>query len=497
VRGEAVETTVFAPAAIGPDAATAPLPLSASLRHGATTLSAKGTLGPLGKLDGIDVAVSAQGDALEDIAKLARLPLPDSPPYQVTARLRGGLERWDISDLRMKFGESTFAGTASLAAGAPPRLDASLVSESLNVGDLRTLFGAPPEPAQRASPRQQREAEALAAKDKAVPEKPFDTESWKRLDAHLRFEARRVLKSPVVPVDALAFEATLDKGVLRVDPLRLAIAGGEVSGSARLDSRESPLAAEAGLALNGLRLDRLFPATGDMAASKGALHGRAAIKARGNSATALLASADGRLSLTLAGGQVSNLVLEAAGLDAAEALRLFASGDKPIRVRCMVADFDIGKGSASSRALVFDTEDTLLVGEGSIDLGRERVDLTTYPQPKDASPLVFRAPLHVRGPFRDLSVRPDIPTLAGRGGAALLLGLVNPLLALAPLIETGPGRDSDCAGLLQQARGWNPDEETSSAKAARAVAGDASASGGSSARAPDSKRAKAATAPAR
>jgi AsmA protein len=32
---------------------------------------------------------------------------------------------------------------------------------------------------------------------------------------------------------------------------------------------------------------------------------------------------------------------------------------------------------------------------------------------------------------------------------------VNPLLALAPLIETGPGKDSDCARLLQRAQTWS------------------------------------------
>ena len=34
--------------------------------------------------------------------------------------------------------------------------------------------------------------------------------------------------------------------------------------------------------------------------------------------------------------------------------------------------------------------------------------------------------------------------LALRGVAALALGLINPLAALIPLIETGPGVDTDC-----------------------------------------------------
>jgi hypothetical protein len=53
-------------------------------------------------------------------------------------------------------------------------------------------------------------------------------------------------------------------------------------------------------------------------------------------------------------------------------------------------------------------------------------------------------------------VRPDASALAARGIGAAVLALVNPLLALAPFIETGPGRDSDCAGLLEAANDGSP-----------------------------------------
>jgi len=42
--------------------------------------------------------------------------------------------------------------------------------------------------------------------------------------------------------------------------------------------------------------------------------------------------------------------------------------------------------------------------------------------------------------------------LLARGAAAVALGALNPLLAFVPFIETGPGKDSDCAQLLRQVR---------------------------------------------
>jgi hypothetical protein len=63
--------------------------------------------------------------------------------------------------------------------------------------------------------------------------------------------------------------------------------------------------------------------------------------------------------------------------------------------------------------------------------------------------LSARSPLNVTGTFKDPSFTPDVKALAARGGAAVLLGtLLTPLAALIPLIEWGPGKDSDCSGLI-------------------------------------------------
>jgi len=39
-----------------------------------------------------------------------------------------------------------------------------------------------------------------------------------------------------------------------------------------------------------------------------------------------------------------------------------------------------------------------------------------------------------------------------RALGAIALGVVNPLLALVPLVDPGPGQDSDCRQLVRDAR---------------------------------------------
>ena len=63
--------------------------------------------------------------------------------------------------------------------------------------------------------------------------------------------------------------------------------------------------------------------------------------------------------------------------------------------------------------------------------------------------LSVRSPIRIHGAFSDPSISLDKGRLATRAGAAVILGLINPFAALIPLIETGPGKDANCAELLQ------------------------------------------------
>ncbi|OYY94702.1 MAG: membrane assembly protein AsmA, partial [Polaromonas sp. 28-63-22] len=116
------------------------------------------------------------------------------------------------------------------------------------------------------------------------------------------------------------------------------------------------------------------------------------------------------------------------------------------------AAFDVKQGVMTSRALVLDTSDTVITGRGQISFADETLDLILDPAPKDFSILSFRSPLRIAGTFAAPKAGPDKTALAGRAGIALALAAINPLLALAATVETGPGKDADCAGVFAQAQ---------------------------------------------
>jgi len=275
------------------------------------------------------------------------------------------------------------------------------------------------------------------------------------MDVDLSLIGRRVMHPPALPIQALEATLQIRDGVLRIAPLRLRVAGGEILATIELDGRNPPLRGVAEMDFRRLALRELFPTVQAMHGARGVAHGRARLVGTGSSVAELLGSASGRITLAVDHGTISQRVLELIGLDVAESALLLVTGDREIALHCAVADLGVRGGIATSNVLVVDTEDTLVVGAGVLDLAGERLDLTVYPQPKDMSPLAARTALHVRGPLRDPSIVPDAKGLATRGVTAALLALVNPLLALVPFIETGPGKESDCAGLLARAKDWS------------------------------------------
>lgn len=263
--------------------------------------------------------------------------------------------------------------------------------------------------------------------------------------------AARITHARQLPLDSLSTHVRMQQGVLRLDPLKVGVAGGTLGGKVTVDGNSDPAPAEIRLEARALELNKLFPGVKLTQGSFGKIHGDIDLKGRGNSVAQILGGSSGSVALLRGRGHISNLLMEIAGLDGGEIIKFLVSGDQEVALRCAAAAFDVKKGLMTARALVLDTSDTVIYGDGQINLGDEAMNLTLRPYPKDMSILSLRSPLRVGGTFARPSAGPDQGALAGRAGVALALAAVNPLLALAATVETGPGQDANCGPALREA----------------------------------------------
>lgn len=457
--------------------ANKPYGLDVDASIGSTRVRAAGQVTGLLAPKAADLRIEVQGRTLAEWYRIAHVGLPETPAYQTAGRVRLDRGVWWYQDFTSRVGRSDLSGQIRFEPrDARPFVGGRLHSKLLDLNDLGPVVGKTTKPV-TAGPAAARASEAASAPPEAtasrpaqrptsgastarvkggrvLPQRGFSAEKWDTLDADLQFDAQAIRNLGSMPFDNLKTRVVMDDRKLTLDPLRLGFAGGSVAGSLQIDGRVEPMAARLSARFNRLQLEQLLPRVRNTRAAFGQLNGRAALAGRGNSYAQMLGTSQGEMQLAMGRGRISNLLIELVDLDLAEALKFLVAGDRNIPVRCALADVGFERGVMSSRAIVFDTADTVVDARGSADLAKETLDVKVTPLPKDRSPLTLRVPFNVQGSFADPSVKPEMGKLLARGGGALLLGaLVNPLAALIPLIETGPGQDSDCSALMARARG--------------------------------------------
>ena len=439
-----------------------PFPLQINAVAGNTSLRATGTLASLTSADGANATFELRGANLADLYRLVGVVLPETPRYALNGQVSRQGQVWNVKSIRGRLGQSDLAGDLAFdPSQAVPLLTGQLQSRVLDFDDLAPLVGLPEQPRSvAAGPAVPvvagAEVKPVSAKTngppgRVLPTATLDVQRLRAMDADVRYSAARISNVRALPLERADIHIQLKGGALNLDPLTLGVAGGQLSGRLRIDGTSEPAAVAVNLDARGLQLNRLFPAVESTRSSLGRVTGNVDLKGRGNSAARMLATASGDVALLMGEGQISNLLLEVAGLDGGEIIKFLLRGDRNVQLRCAAAAFDVKQGVMTSRAIVLDTVDTVILGTGTVGLADESLNLVLRPSPKDGSILSLRSPLKITGSFGAPRAGPDKAALAGRAGIALALGALNPLLALAATIETGPGVDANCPQVLAQA----------------------------------------------
>jgi uncharacterized protein involved in outer membrane biogenesis len=413
-----------------------PFPLKAEIKIGDTAAKLEGTVTGLVGFKGIDLNFEQlSGKSMEELYWIIGLAFPDTSPYRLSGRLVRTDGTWRVEKVAGKVGESDLAGTLQVDTGGKrPFMHGEFTSKLLNFADLGPLVGT----------KEPRESGVL-------PDAPFHAERWNSVDADVRLRAGTIKRPKQLPLEKFATRIQMRDKVLSLSPLEFGIAGGRLAGTIRLDGNKEPIRGDVNMRVQNLQLAKLFPTVKQAQGSIGDLDGLIELSGSGDTVGKLLGTANGKIGVYMDEGKISQFLMELVALDLWDAARIKLKGDKEIDIRCAIADFAVKNGVMQANALVFDTTVVNIGGGGSINLKNEEMDLTLKPEPKDRSIASLKSPLYIRGTFSQPEVGPDMGRLAAKGAGAILLGIVNPLLAILPLMEQGKGKDSPCAQLIAHA----------------------------------------------
>lgn len=348
-----------------------PFAMRGHIDSGASRLTLEGTATDVAGLSRFDVNAHLKAARLTELRALVPMLHWPALALDVAARAEKHGGHWQASQIAATLGRTDVAGEASFEerGDATKRavFTAKLTSAVAHGQDLRAMSSG-----------------------QAGGDRHFEgLRSW---DGDVQLQVGRIEDPSARWLQSLALTATLRDGQLRVEPFELGIAGGRITGSLNVATADSRADLQMEASAAGVRIARFN------AAASGELHGQASLRARGDSAESLLKALSGNLRLALHGARIPRALDAKLALDGGAMLGAFLAGADTVPVPCAAAEFDFDKGRGRTRLLAFETERTLVTGEGVVSLPDRSIDLLLSPHRKTTSLLALDRSIRLTGP---------------------------------------------------------------------------------------------------
>lgn len=410
-----------------------PIPVELNVSLGRARLDFKGNAADALGMQQLSGQFAVSGSSLAAAGQALGVTLPNTPAFRTEGNLVRDADNWQVNIDNATIGSSRLNGRFVYKGGkTQPLLTGELKGPSLVLADLGPTVGAPAE----------KQVAAATSKGRVLPDKPFDLPSLRAMDADVKIDIDNLdLGSEILkPLRPLRAHLAVTEGVLTISDIQAKTAKGELAGSVQLDGREDIAIWNVDLNWANVQLEQWLniPRPGNEPPYvTGTMNGAAKLSGQGRSTAEILGSLAGNVRTQVRNGTMSHLIVEAAGLDAAEALGVWFRGDDVLQMTCAFADLDANNGVLQPKVFVIDTQDSAMWVNGSISMKTEALNLRVVVTPKDFSPVSLRTPLLITGTMGSPDVSLEKGPIAGKVAGAVLLSLLNPFAALIPFLDTG------------------------------------------------------------
>ncbi len=429
-----------------------PVALDFSMTTPSSRVSVKGISPERTRPRDLRFSVDAEGLIVREVAYAAGLALDPDGPW----RVRGALETTEtsiaVTELDVAIGGSDLTGNLSIENGGEGRrVSGRIKSANLALGDFIRVDDEDPgqEPASAPTPP------AEPASGPVFSTAPFDAEALRRLDVDVGVELKAFSGRSLAASD-LVIVLSGRSGLFALDQFSATLDGHPVTATLSVDARSDEIIVAASLAggpFDASRLATELTGSADLARRVSLpVEVDIQLQGTGNSPHGIASTAMGAISVTGGKGFIRQKGFKFLDQGLLRQLTPWAKeASNRTNINCFVTQFDVEAGVANTRAMLLDAEFLSVAGRGTIDLGKELLDLTLTPRPKEVRLLDLAVPVSVTGPLNAPSA---LPTAGGTAKKVVTtLGIfVNPLVLLVPVIEGVTAEKNPCLAALERAK---------------------------------------------
>ena len=342
-------------------------------------------------------SVSITGEQLASLNNLLRADLPPLKNYRVAGNVALEPGRLQLIDAEVALNRQT----------NPPSATIALSAETIQLDDFDTgNWSAESEESGQEQPEESAEPE-VPTDDSSGQAEIMSQETLQRLNALLTVEVGKVL-SGTDNLGSGNLKLTLQNGRLSLDPLKLAVPGGDFLMQGSL--RPAKSASDASLRVFmqnfdfGALVRRLNPDT-DLG---GSMNLDIDITTQASSTRHLLARANGYVDLS---GNPENLASGVVDLWAvnllAAVVKSSVEDEVESQVNCLHSRWSMKEGVMRTEAVAVDTSNIRICVEGEIDFKERQFDLKAKPTAKRPEAFSLATPVAVKGSFQEFGVGLD------------------------------------------------------------------------------------------
>jgi uncharacterized protein involved in outer membrane biogenesis len=406
-------------------------PVDLTARAGGAQWKTEGTIRDVRNMKGFALKADAEvPSTVQAAAFFGEVLSAELGPLQMSFALSDGADgSYRFADLKIasKAGDAGGMLTLNLGEGRP-KLSGSLSSRILRLTPFLSGDKANPVKSQPGT-----------EKSRVFPNDPLRLEIFRYIDLHLKYSAEQV-QLPRLPLANLNLEANLKDGRLDLRPIRAKAAGGDAEGEVEVKPQGRVAFVKAGFKITQLDLSQV---SAELKA-EGKVDAELDLLSKGSSVAGFMASLNGGTVAIMGRGRVDNKSIQLLGGDLAGGIfQLFNPSSKAANhtdINCAVSGLDIKDGIARVTALVVDTPDMTVVGEGEVNLEDETLNLGLKPHEKGGAGVSlslaelaksFRLGGTLANPSLKIDAAQTMLTAGKAAGGVLLFGPAGIAAALA------------------------------------------------------------------
>ena len=300
-----------------------------------------------------------------------------APDVNLQTALSGNVKNIVAEIQKLSVGGNTITGTVKAdLSGSKPYVNAVLKSPKIDIAKL-------------SAPVKKAQVSLVSTADAAnfVPATPVDLSALKLVNADAKINVTTMVVNQDITLNNVSLSAKLNNGVLNVNPLNANLGGGALNANATVNANQNAFSLNA--KGQNIVLQSLVPNLGVTddkhfgIGSGGKMDLSLNLQGAGKTVRQIVESLNGQVIGIVGESRIQTGSLKyLEGSIVSQILRTLniKTKEKVMKLQCAVARADIKDGNATfPKGIVFNAKDLTVVGDGSVNLKNDKINLTIHP----------------------------------------------------------------------------------------------------------------------